>query len=98
MTVGVGAPEIDLGNLVAHLDLFRFFRGFDTECFRETTRLVQTSYGASRALSREALRVARAGSLIRLAAVHGGDSRHAGVLSARLLDGATRLLAGEDEA
>jgi aminoglycoside phosphotransferase (APT) family kinase protein len=90
-----GPPEIDLGNLLAHLDLFGAHLASGSGRFGEAERGFLAAYGSSRAISEGALRAARAASLFRLAGIYAG---HPGLarLAPRLLERAEQVLnAGE---
>ncbi|MBI4169264.1 MAG: aminoglycoside phosphotransferase family protein [Acidobacteria bacterium] len=93
--VAWGPPELDLGNLLAHLDLFGAHLASDSGRFGEAERDILAAYESSRIVSEGALRAARAASLFRLAGVYAG---HPGLarLAPRLLDRAEQILnAGE---
>jgi len=71
--IAVGAAEIDLGNLLAHLDLFGLFQNRQSPPLDEAAHMLESEYCAARPLSRQALLVARGASLLRLAGVYAGS-------------------------
>lgn len=68
--LAAGPPEIDLGNLLAHLDLFGLFLHRNPAFFQNTGERFLSSYGAIRRIDTNALRLARSGTLIRLAGIY----------------------------
>lgn len=65
-----GPAEIDLGNLLAHLDLFAVHLSPHSARITRTGRLIRAAYESSGSLSRPALRVSWAASLLRLAGLY----------------------------
>ena len=89
--VAIGAPEIDLGNLLAHFDLFGLYGAADGDRFAAACHCLERTYASRRHFSRRALEVARAASLIRLAGLYATTSDLA-VLSPGLILRAERFL------
>jgi aminoglycoside phosphotransferase (APT) family kinase protein len=90
--VAVGAPEIDLGNLLAHLDLFGLFHSRRSVPLAHSARMLESVYCSAHPLSRPALFVTRGASLLRLAGVYAGTTELAPLVP-RLVDRAEDLLA-----
>ncbi len=90
-----GPAEIDVGNLLAHLDLLTLHLPPDSARIAEAGRRIEAAYERARPLSPLALRVSRAASLLRLVGIYA--SAHAlPDLPPRLLDRAAIVLGAED--
>ncbi|OLC54920.1 MAG: hypothetical protein AUH92_03200 [Acidobacteria bacterium 13_1_40CM_4_69_4] len=87
-----GPAEIDLGNLLAHLDLYAVYLPAGAARIEEAARGLVAAYERRRALHLPALMIARAASLIRLACLYAAAPGLAD-LTPPLVTRAERLLA-----
>ena len=92
--LAVGPPEIDLGNLIAHIDLFALHLGQGVEEFKVWRGSVLASYRVHRPLDLAAVQAVRVVTLVRLAGVYAGAT-HLPSLAGRLLEQAERFMARE---